>query len=213
MRPAWSRAAAAVFVLSVVAVRGQAQQGAPIPARPLEAPAPALLARLERDGVLLEAQEPRDGSHGGHAEALVLFEQPLAVVLELLAATERQTEYRPELKRLEMIETNARGDVAEYHVRFMLTRLRYRARHGWDLDAGRVWWTLDPGYPNGLRTLDGLWELRALDERRTLGRVTSRIDIGPALPSSLQDYATRRRLPEAMQMTKRWVDSGGRWRP
>jgi hypothetical protein len=213
VRPVRIRAAAWCLVVTLAASLGRAQASAPIPARPLEIPEPPVMAKLEQDGVLLEASAAHDGSRGGHAEALVLFQQPRDRVLELLTATERQTEYRPELKRLELVESSDRGDLAEYHVRFLLTKLRYRTRHGWDLDAGRVWWTLDPDYPNGLRTLDGLWELRALDERRTLGRFTSRIDIGPALPSSLQDYATRRRLPEAMEMTRRWVDSGGRWRP
>ena len=44
-------------------------------------------------------------------------------------------------------------------------------------------------------------------------RFGSRIDVGPALPAFLQDMATRSKLPEAMQNVRRWVDSGGTWRP
>jgi hypothetical protein len=172
-----------------------------------------MMAALEKERVLLMQPQSANSDHAGGAEALVLFEQPRARVLRLLTSTPRQIEYRPELQRLRVVEATERGDVVEYQVRFMLSTLRYRARHAWDMEAGRVWWTLDPEYPNDLATLDGLWELRALDARRTLGRFTTRIDIGPALPAFLQEHATRRRLPEAMELVRRWVDSGGRWRP
>jgi hypothetical protein len=171
------------------------------------------MAALEARRVVLAEPSPAERDHAGHAEALVLFEQPYPLVLRLLAATARQTEYRPELQRLRVVEASERGDVAEYQVRFLLTTLRYRTRNAWDPETGRVWWTLDPGYPNDLAALDGLWELLPLGERRTLGRFTSRIDVGPALPGFLQELATRRRLPEAMELARRWVDSGGRWRP
>lgn len=176
-------------------------------------PAPDILTQLERDRVLLEDASADSNGNGAHTRALVLFEQPRADVLRLLASTPRQTEYRPELHRLEVIEASEHGDVVEYRLRFMLTTLRYRARHGWDFEGGRLWYTLDPAFPNDMQVLDGMWELRALGERRTLGRFTTRISLGPALPAFLQDYATRKKLPESMDHLRRWVDSGGKWRP
>ena len=176
-----------------------------------DAPPPVRMAELEREHVLID--ENSSGDDRGAATALVLFERPRAEVLRMLASTPRQKEYRPELTRLEVVEATDKGDVVEYRVRFMLTTLQYRARHGWDYESGRVWWSLDPAYDNDMQVLDGLWELRALDERRTLGRFTTRIDLGPALPDFLQEYATRKQLPESMEQVRRWVDSGGRWRP
>ncbi len=176
---------------------------------------PALLAELEIQRVLLaeEVAAASNGERACSAQAFVLFEKPRAEVLRMLAATPRQTEYRPELSRLEVIEATEAGDVAEYRVRFLLTTLDYRARHGWNLEQGRVWYVLDPGYPNDLAVLEGLWELIPIDARRTLGRFTTRIDIGPALPSFLQNFATREKLPDSMEQVRRWVDSGGKWRP
>ena len=186
---------------------------APFQDAPLELPPPERLEELEEERVLLDEGATSSGDNRGPARALVLFDRPRAEVLRLLASTPRQKEYRPELTRLDVIEASESGDVAEYRVRFMLTSLRYRARHGWDYESGRVWWTLDPAFDNDLQALDGLWELRALDARHTLGRFTTRIDVGPALPAFLQDYATRKKLPESMDAVRRWVDSGGRWRP
>jgi hypothetical protein len=179
----------------------------------LEPPSASLLSELESHRVVLSENASGDGDRAGNAQALVLFERPRLEVLKLLASTPRQKEYRPELTRLQVIEASERSDVAEYRVRFMLTTLVYRARHGWDMEAGRVWWTLDPAFDNDVEVLDGLWELRALDARRTFGRFTTRIDLGPSVPAFLQDYATRKQLPASMETLRRWVDSGGRWRP
>jgi hypothetical protein len=178
-------------------------------------PPPALLTELERDHVLIEDGDEGTESREDHGatRALVLFQQPRAEVLRLLASTPRQKEYRPELSRLEVIEASEKGDVVEYRVSFMLTTLRYRARHGWDFAKGLVWWSLDPSFHNDMRVLDGLWELRALDPHRTLGRFSTRIDLGPALPAFLQEYATRKKLPESMDAVRHWVDSLGSWRP
>ena len=185
----------------------------PFPPAAFEVPPADLLAELEEEHVLLDEDTQSDADPHGATRALVLFERPHAEVLRLLSSTTRQKEYRPELTKLDVIEASENGDVAEYRVRIMLTSLHYRARHGWDFESGRVWWTLDPSFDNDMQVLDGLWELRELDARRTLGRFTTRIDLGPALPAFLQDYATRRKLPESMEQVRQWVDSGGRWRP
>ena len=183
----------------------------PFPIAPFEVPPQGQLAELEREHVKLQ-EEKSDPAARGAARALVLFERPLAEVVRLLKATMRQKEYRPELARLDMIESKDHSDVAEYRLRFMLTSLRYRAHIAWD-DQGHIWWTLDPTFDNDMKVLDGLWELRELDANRTLGRFTTRIDLGPALPEFLQEYATRKKLPESMDAVRQWVDSGGSWRP
>jgi hypothetical protein len=208
------RAALVLLALAGAILRAHADPPhAPFPLAAVDVPSPAQLAELEHDHVLLEGNMSSDPDGRGATSALVLFERPRAEVLRLLASTSRQKEYRPELSRLDVIEASENGDVAEYRVRFMLTTLRYRARHGWDYAKGRVWWTLDPAFDNDMQVLDGLWELRELDAHRTLGRFTTRIDLGPALPAFLQDYATRKKLPESMEQVRHWVDSGGRWRP
>lgn len=210
--PPWLSAAALCAVVLVVAARSHAQ-ALPVsaPGSPFFAPQPALLARVENEHVVtLDAAGVQGADRVKVAEALVLFEQPLATVLQLLASTSRQTEYRPELRSLHIVKATEQSNLADYELRFMLITLRYRVLTSWNVEQGRIWWSLDPSFPNQMKTLDGLWELRALDERRTLGHMSTRIDLGPALPAALQDYATRKKLPESIDQVRRWVDSNGR---
>jgi hypothetical protein len=214
MPPDRLRVAALCAVLLASAVAHGQALPVSAPNSPFFAPNPGLLSDLESERVvLLEQRAPEDGDRVARSEVLVLFQQPRGKVMRMLASTTRQIEYRTELERLHIVEAGEDSDLAEYRVRFMLTTLSYRARHRWDFEHGRVWWSLDPKFPNDMETLDGLWELRALDDARTLGHFSTRIDLGPAVPAFLQDYATHRKLPEAMEQIRRWVDSDGRWRP
>jgi len=209
--PPWLSAAALCAVVLLVATRAHAQ-ALPVsgPGSPFLAPQPALLARVEDEHVVILDAAAQGADRVKVAEALVLFEQPVATVLRLLTATSRQTEYRPELQSLNIVKATDQSNLAEYTLRVMLVTLRYRVQTSWDPEQGRIWWSLDPSFPNQMKALDGLWELRALDERRTLGHMSIRIDLGPALPAALQDYATRKKLPESMDQVRRWVDSNGR---
>lgn len=210
--PRWLSAAARCAVVLLIAARAHAQ-ALPVsaPDGPFLSPPPALLARLDNEHfVMLDAAAAQGTDRVKVAETLVLFAQPRDTVLHLLTSISRQSEYRPELQSLEIVHATEQGNLAEYKLRVMLIKLRYRVLTHWDFEQGRIWWSLDPSFSNEMKTLDGLWELRALGERRTLGHMSIRIDLGPALPAALQDYATRKKLPEAMDQVRRWVDANGR---
>lgn len=133
-------------------------------------------------------------------------------VLRQLIQTARQTEYRPELREVRLVEEFENGHVGDYHIRMMLMSVRYRVRHEWDFERGTFWWRLDPDHDNDLAVLDGRWELYRLSDGGTLARFATRIDVG-ALPEFLQDYATRTKLPESVDHVRKWVDSKGTYRP
>jgi hypothetical protein len=183
-------------------------------ADPLANEPPELVARLRAQKlVLLEEVRPRSPGGGDFFVAYVIFEQPLGRVFELLAQPTRQREYRPELEAMVVV---ARGEdelVVEQRMRVMFVPLVYRLRHRLDREAGRVSWALDPGFENSLRRVEGYWELFELDGDRTLGRFGTLVDVGPALPRSFQDVLTRRTVLRSVESCRRWVDSGGTWRP
>ena len=64
-----------------------------------------------------------------------------------------------------------------------------------------------------LEHVEGFWQLYELSSSQTLGRFGTRVQVGTALPVWLQDYATRQNVPQTMEHVRRWVDSGGTYRP
>ena len=145
--------------------------------------------------------------------ALVLFDQPLHRTLRLLSQTERQSEYLPELKRVETIRRDGAAVIDEHHVRVLFIRPDYRLRTELDFGAARICWKLDPTHDNDLQVLDGYWELYELGDSRTLGVFGTRIVLSTAVPAFLQNAATRRNLPRVVERMRLWVNSDGRYRP
>jgi hypothetical protein len=174
---------------------------------------PALVEQLLADKVaLLPSSDPAPGEPPA-VRALVLFAQPKSRVMEFLLQTARQAEYRPELERVETVEHLADGNLDEQEMKIMFVRVRYRLRYHWDPAADRVVWKLDPSFDNGLHVIDGSWELHALDAGHTLARFSTHVDVGAALPSFLQDIATRKNVPQTLERCRKWIDSDGRYRP
>ena len=89
-------------------------------------------------------------------------------------------------------------------------RLRDPLRLG---EAGHIRWELDPGYANGLAVVDGYWELYDWNGSQTLARFGTRVSVGPSLPKWLEEAATRKNIPAAMEHVRQWVNSEGRYRP
>lgn len=150
---------------------------------------------------------------GLYIGALVLFDQPLERTLHLLSQSERQSEYLPELKRVDRIRLDGAAAIDQHHVRILFIRIDYRLRTESDLEAARIWWNLDASHDNDLNVLEGYWELYEFDASRTLGVFGTRVVFGPALPAFLQNAATRRNVPRVVERMRLWVNSNGSYRP
>jgi len=182
--------------------------------RELAGEPPALVERLLDERVVLlsgAGREPQDDP--SQVRAVVLFARPRDRVIQLLQQTSRQIEYRPDLKKIEVVERLPDGEVDLQEMRMMLMRISTWLRYQWDVPAGRISWSLDPRFPNDLRAVEGFWELEEIDAGHTLGRFGTRVDVGPALPSMFEEIATRKNLPQTLDRCRRWIDSDGSSRP
>ncbi len=156
---------------------------------------------------------PRAANESHYIGALVLFDQPFDTTHQLLSQTERQHEYLPELKSTTMIRRDGAAVINEHHVRVMFIRLSYRIRTESDLESGRIGWVLDPTHENDLDVLEGHWALYEMGVSQTLGYFKTRVVLGPLLPQFLQDAATRRNVPRAVERMRLWINSEGTYRP
>ena len=171
-----------------------------------------LIERVEAEGVLLLDSAAAGPEGQRRIEALVLFAQPPDRAFELLVQTSRLVEFQPDVSRARTLERSEHGNLDEQQLRILFVNIVYRIRHHWDLEAGRIWWSLDPDFDNDLRRLAGFWQLHPHGPDQTLAHYATTVDVGGALPGFLQDRLTRKNLPGAMERTRTWVDSGGTYR-
>jgi len=182
---------------------------------PLTALPRELRARLLDRGwlILQEVDREKAGLSGGYILAYVLFQRPRDEVYGLLTQTQRQVEFRSELRSVERIRELPDGVVDEHRIKVMLFKVVYRLRYRLQPEASRISWELDPSFDNDLDRAEGFWELDALDDVRTLARFGTAVDVGAALPNAIQDMVTRSKVPKTIQACREWVDSGGTARP
>jgi hypothetical protein len=190
----------------------QAQQGPATAESILAQEPPELVERLFEQKMLLVEVAKQEGE-GTLFVAYVVFEKPRSRVVQLLIQPERQTEYRPELRHVEVVERGPDTRVDEHRIKIMFTSVVYRLRVRRDRKTERLSWHLDPSFDNDLRRMQGFWELHELGEDRTLGRFGSSVDVGGAVPRMLQDALSRKTVLRTVENTRKWVDSDGRWRP
>lgn len=171
---------------------------------------PEVAASLEGEAVAV-----LDGEADSLLLAFVRFERPRPEVMELLRHAERQTEYRPELHDVRTVRTLPDGRIDEQSMKILFRKLVYRLRYREDRDAARFDWHLDPDFDNDLQQIEGFWELYPYVGRggATLGRFGSRVDVGPAVPDFIQDRLGKRTVLNYIENVRRWIDSGGTWRP
>lgn len=208
-------AAGALFV--ALEASGQTAAQAAVP-RNRPASAQALLGS-QPEKVVEELMEERlvlmksEGGDAGLVEALVLFSVPPDQAWELLVQRERQSEYRPELTGIEVITREEGGLLEEQHLRIAFVSVSYRLQNRFEPEKHTLTFEIDPSYESMIQHVSGYWELHELEGGRTLARFGTRVNVSAAVPGFLQNGITRKNVPQSLENTRQWIDSGGRWRP
>jgi hypothetical protein len=215
-----ARFALAASIAVFASAGGGLAQGAAQAAVPRNRPASAqALLDSQPKELVEELMEERlvlmktDGSDKGLVEALVLFSKPPEEVWPLLIQRERQKEYRPELTSVEIVQREENACVEEQHLKIAFLKIGYRLTDRFDPATRTLTFELDPSFETQLEHVSGYWELHALDGGRTLARFGTRVNVSSAVPGFLQNGITRKNVPDTLENTRQWVDSGGKWRP
>jgi len=169
-----------------------------------------LVDRLMQEKMIVFQEIREEGPlRGGIVNAYVIFEPPIDRVYPLLAQSDRQIEFRPELRSIETIEMGPHGPIDEQRLRILFRTYIFRLEYRLHPEQRRIEWLLDERFDNDLARLAGYWELFEMADGRTLGRSGTSVDVGPAVPAFLQDWISRKNLPVTMKRVQRWVDSEG----
>ncbi len=168
---------------------------------------------MEKNVIVMQEMGDEGPLSGGFIMAYVIFGQPLDRAYRLLSQSARQIEFRPELTSIETIEVSESGAIDVQRLKILFQRYVYYLEYRLDPRKRRIEWRLDTRFDNDLEDVEGFWELYAMADDRTLGRSGTSVNVGRAVPAFLQDWITRKNLPKTMERVRKWVDSGGTWRP
>jgi hypothetical protein len=170
------------------------------------------LARALRGEVLTRTESfvAPGGRSTGRGMGAILIERSLAEAWAVVARYDDKAEYLPRVEKSEVLERTP----AELRVRMTVdasvTTARYTNRIALDESAHVVHWTLDKTAPgNTIADCDGEYRLVEIAPARTLLLYRTWVDTGRSVPRFIQDYMSRRSIPNLLRAIKRRVESGG----
>lgn len=153
------------------------------------------------------------GKAAGRGIGAVVVDRPLPEVWAVLTRFEDKAEYMPRLKSVTVLERQPGRLRVRMVVDASVLTTRYTAWYTMDQAAWTLSWDLDPSATdNGIAGAQGAYQLQSLAPGRTLVLYRGFVDSGRKVPRFIQDYMTRRSIPDVLRAIKSRVESDGRWR-
>lgn len=148
----------------------------------------------------------------GVIKAYIVVKQPRATAFKLLTEPSRQATYIPRLESSKTVVRKGNSEKTEFLVKVSVISIHSRVNHEWWPELSRIAWMLDPDFKNDLRQQVGFFNIYSLDANTSLLEFGTRLEISALVPQAVQEYLTRRDLPESLASVKKWLDSGGTWK-
>jgi hypothetical protein len=173
-----------------------AQAATPVFSRQLSA---AEFAQIEAGEILLDSQKfsTPDGTTRGRALAIGYIRAGKDKLMDTLLDYASYPLYMPRMQKAEIYErTPARINV-KFTIKLLVT-IVYHIKHYFNRAGGTMTWELDRSKPNDIRDTTGSWYFQPY-KNGCIAYYSVAIDSGHAIPGWLEDYMTKRDLPNILR--------------
>ncbi|MFN7135126.1 MAG: SRPBCC family protein [Myxococcales bacterium] len=174
------------------------------------------LARLQKGEVVVrgEVYKTAEGKNAGRGKAWVIIKKPREAVYEQLTKGYDQfPEFMPRLKKVNVISRSEDAMLVRSYVGVAFSTYEYTLKFKLDPAAFQTNWVLDKSAKNDIKDTAGEWKLLELEPGvSTLAQYSISVDSGMFVPQFLEDYMTRKDLPEILNALRKRVESDGKWK-
>lgn len=99
----------------------------------------------------------------------------------------------------------------KYTIKVLMVKVTYHCMHTFDKPNGYIRYKLDTSKENEIAATEGYWKVFDKDGK-TIIAYTVAVDTGRAIPKSIQDYLTKKDLPNVVRAAKKRIESGGTYK-
>ncbi len=104
---------------------------------------------------------------------------------------------------------NGEGKVGVgYVLKVVIKKVKYHCMHSFDKGKGEIKFWLDDNQKNDIKSTEGLWKVIPRGDKCFIAYTVS-VDTGVAIPKAIQDYLTKKDLPNVVKAAKMRIESGG----
>lgn len=202
MRQRYSLLLAILFVAALLAVPALAQ-AQNMKARDLT---PAELAKIEAGEIILESQTQDDasGKSRGRGLAIGFIGAGKDKIIDTILKYEDYPQFMPRVQSTEVYNRTATEVDTKFTIKVVLVKVTYHLAHKIDRAAGTITWTLDKNKKNEIAGTDGVWVFKPY-KNGTIVYYSLSVDTGLAVPKSIEDYLTKKDLPDIVRRIRERV--------
>jgi len=194
MRQSLALLIALTFVTALAAAT--VAHAGPVNARALTA---AEQAQVEAGEVILESQKYQDaeGKTRGRGLAIGYIKADKTKILNAILAYETYPQWMPRVKQTSVYKNTATEKDVKFSLKVLIT-VEYHIKHLIDAGAGEITWTLDASKPNDIKATTGFWKIVPY-KQGCLVYYSVTLDTGKAVPAAVEDYLTKKDLPNIIK--------------
>jgi carbon monoxide dehydrogenase subunit G len=153
------------------------------------------------------------GKSAGRGLGAVVIDRPIAEVWTHLSRYEDKAEYQPRVKSVTILEKLPDRVHAKFVIDATIMTAKYTAWFVFDPNAHVIHWTLDnSATDNSIAAVDGDYHLFEVGPSQTLLVYRTYVDSGRSISRSIQEYFTRKAIPNLLKAVKMRVESGGTYK-
>jgi carbon monoxide dehydrogenase subunit G len=153
------------------------------------------------------------GKSAGRGVGAIVIDRPIAEVWTHLSRYEDKAEYQPRVKAVTVLEKQPDRIRARFIVDASIMTAKYTAWFVFDPGAHIIHWTLDgTATDNTIAAADGDYHMFEVAPGQTLVVYRTYIDTGRSIAQSIQNYFTRKAIPNLLRAVKKRIESGGTWK-
>jgi ribosome-associated toxin RatA of RatAB toxin-antitoxin module len=167
---------------------------------------PAELAKVEAGEVILESQTYQDaqGRTRGRGLAIGFVKADKGRIMDTILGYEAYPQFMPRVKTTAVYGRTDTQVNVKFTIEVVMVKVSYHITHQVDRAAGTISWTLDKSRPNEIAATDGFWGLKP-HKNGTLLYYTVAVDTGRSIPKAIEDYLTKKDLPNIVKSIKKRV--------
>ncbi len=169
-------------------------------------------AKLAKEGFVVANSLSSGDEIKGIITAYIIVKKPKQAVWDLLRKPSLQHLYLPRLEKSKTVNKGENRELGWFQIKVSFVTIENQVEHRWWPEISRMAWALDPDYDNDLKQQDGYYNLYALDENTTLMELGTALETSALVPGFVQEYLTKKDLPEVIAAVKMYMESDGTYR-
>lgn len=174
---------------------------------------PANIAKMEKGEVVMLDQTYVDGEGKtrGKGLAMAMVNASPDTIWKFLGDFNNYPQFMPRVTSTKTYLSSGSKKGVYFTLKVAFKTVKYNCMHTIDKGTRTVKWELDKSKENDIAETIGAWIIKPQGEKSILC-YTVAVDTGMAVPKVIQDYLTKKDLPNVVKAMKSRVESGGTYK-